>query len=177
MVGVRVPHLPLFVIFKVFEPYIIFMYDMKYTKEYLQELVNKSTCFWDVVELAGVKRQEGNYRYISRKIYFYKINTDHFIDQRIGNSTNKKPLSKYLVKGKPLTLNGNRLKKRLYDSNLKKEECEFCQQGPIWNGKRISLILDHIDGDRTNNLLENLRILCPNCNATLDTHCGRNIKK
>lgn len=41
-------------------------------------------------------------------------------------------------------------------------------------GKRMSLILDHIDGDRENNELINLRIVCPNCNATLDTHCGKN---
>jgi hypothetical protein len=40
----------------------------------------------------------------------------------------------------------------------------------------MSMILDHVDGDRENNLIENLRIVCPNCNATLDTHCGKNKK-
>lgn len=39
----------------------------------------------------------------------------------------------------------------------------------------MGLILDHINGVRNDNRLENLRILCPNCNATLDTHCGRAI--
>jgi uncharacterized C2H2 Zn-finger protein len=38
----------------------------------------------------------------------------------------------------------------------------------------MSLVLDHINGVRDDHRLENLRILCPNCNATLDTHCGRN---
>ena len=38
----------------------------------------------------------------------------------------------------------------------------------------MSLILDHINGINNDNRLENLRIVCPNCNATLPTHCGRN---
>lgn len=65
------------------------------------------------------------------------------------------------------------LKKRLYDAGLKQHSCERCGQGEIWLGDRMSLILDHINGVPDDNRLENLRILCPNCNATLDTHCGR----
>ena len=38
----------------------------------------------------------------------------------------------------------------------------------------MSLILDHVNGVHDDNRLENLRIVCANCNATLDTHCGRN---
>jgi hypothetical protein len=39
------------------------------------------------------------------------------------------------------------------------------------------LILDHINGVRDDNRLENLRIVCPNCAATLETHCGRQNRK
>lgn len=42
--------------------------------------------------------------------------------------------------------------------------------------KKLSLILDHINGINNDNRLENLRIVCPNCNATLDTHCRKNNK-
>jgi transposase-like protein len=38
----------------------------------------------------------------------------------------------------------------------------------------MALILDHVNGVADDNRLENLRIVCPNCAATLDTHCGRN---
>lgn len=41
----------------------------------------------------------------------------------------------------------------------------------------MSLILDHINGVYNDNRLENLRIVCPNCNATLETHCGRHNSK
>jgi 5-methylcytosine-specific restriction endonuclease McrA len=44
-----------------------------------------------------------------------------------------------------------------------------------WRDGLIPLELDHVDGDRTNNLLENLRLLCPTCHALTDTYCGRNI--
>jgi hypothetical protein len=40
----------------------------------------------------------------------------------------------------------------------------------------MSLILDHVNGVATDNRLENLRIVCPNCAATLDTHCGRKLR-
>jgi hypothetical protein len=40
----------------------------------------------------------------------------------------------------------------------------------------MSLILDHVNGVRDDHRIENLRIVCPNCNATLDTHCGRNAR-
>jgi hypothetical protein len=65
------------------------------------------------------------------------------------------------------------LKRRLFDEGLKKRACEMCGQGEVWNGRRMALILDHVSGVRDDNRLENLRIVCPNCAATLDTHCNR----
>jgi hypothetical protein len=49
----------------------------------------------------------------------------------------------------------------------------MCGQGEMWRGVRMGLVLDHVNGVWNDNRLENLRFLCPNCNATLDTHCGR----
>lgn len=41
----------------------------------------------------------------------------------------------------------------------------------------MSLILDHINGDNSDHRIENLRIVCPNCNATLPTFSGKNVKR
>jgi len=61
--------------------------------------------------------------------------------------------------------------------HLMKEQnncCQICGLENIWNGKNIILILDHIDGDASNNRRENLRLVCPNCDSQLDTYKSKN---
>lgn len=73
------------------------------------------------------------------------------------------------------TYSTTNLKYRLYDENLKERKCELCGQTEDWQGKHMSLILDHINGINDDHRLVNLRIVCPNCNATLPTHSGKNV--
>lgn len=47
--------------------------------------------------------------------------------------------------------------------------CTACGTGSVWNGKPLTLDMDHIDGDRANNLPSNLRLLCPNCHTQTET--------
>ena len=61
-----------------------------------------------------------------------------------------------------------KLKHRLYEAGLKKNECEECFISE-WNGKSIECELDHKDGDRSNHLFDNLQILCPNCHSQTET--------
>lgn len=66
-------------------------------------------------------------------------------------------------------------------SNLKKKmlavgwvnECAVCGIGPAWHGKLLSLQVDHINGERTDNREENLRLICPNCHSQTDTFAGK----
>ena len=56
---------------------------------------------------------------------------------------------------------------------MKEHKCESCGISE-WLGKPLSLELDYINGDRYDNRLQNLRILCPNCHAQTDTYRGKN---
>ena len=75
------------------------------------------------------------------------------------------------------TYDRGKLKKRLFAQGLKQRVCELCGQGEIWNGRRMALVLDHINGVSNDHRLENLQIVCANCAATLETHCGRNVPR
>ena len=88
---------------------------------------------------------------------------------------NKIPLAKILDGGHP-QYQTNKLKKRLIKEGLKTNQCEECKITE-WNGKAIVMELDHIDGDRTNHSLENLKILCPNCHSQTETFRGKNVKR
>ena len=62
----------------------------------------------------------------------------------------------------------------ILDSQLHK--CAICGMPKVWNNKPINFILDHIDGDASNNKRDNLRLICPNCDSQLPTYKSRNKK-
>ena len=148
-----------------------------WTKDNLNEIVKTSTCKSDVLKKLNLRPFTGNYDTLKRYIKIYNIDISHFKRAIfVGhNFTNKIPLVDILIKDSKYT-NRVALKERLYKEGVKKRECELCGQGEEWQGKHMSLILDHINGVNDDNRPENLRIVCPNCNGTLDTHCGKNTK-
>src|SRR4051794_21765253 len=146
-----------------------------FTEHQLREAVAVSRSISEVLRHLGMRPAGGNHGTISKYLEVWAIPHDHFDPHWAQREAIKRapvPLSKVMVRGS--TYKRGELKRRLYAEGLKQPICELCGQGDIWHGRRMALILDHANGDATDNRLENLRIVCANCNATLDTHCGRN---
>lgn len=120
----------------------------------------------------------GNYRTIRHYAEdVWRIPIDHFDPDAVRRAALARqpiPLEEILVQGS--TYQRSLLKERLFAEGLKARRCELCGQNEMWHGRRMSLILDHVNGVHDDNRLDNLRIVCANCNATLDTHCGRNTR-
>ena len=91
--------------------------------------------------------------------------------QKSTDLKKKEALERY-ENGKYKHLANGALKKILITSG-KKYKCDDCGINE-WKGKKLSLQLEHIDGDSFNGSIENLKFLCPNCHSITDTYCGKN---
>jgi DNA-binding CsgD family transcriptional regulator len=84
------------------------------------------------------------------------------------------PLDELLVAGK--RRGRENLKRRLLAAGLKQERCEGCGISE-WLGRPISLELHHVNGDKHDNRIENLQLLCGNCHSQTHTWGGRNRRR
>ena len=93
----------------------------------------------------------------------------------IGIRKNKPkiPLEEIIFKNSYPNYQTYKLKQRLLEEGIKSNNCEIC--GIVeWNGNSINMELHHIDGNRTNHLLENLKRICPNCHSQTNNYRAKN---
>jgi predicted small metal-binding protein len=145
----------------------------RYTEEEARRAVAESKSWAETLRNLGMCTSGGAAPILRKYVEIWGISTDHFdpyASQR-GKRNPLRPLSEVLVENS--TYSRGNLKERLFREGYKPRYCELCGQGEEWQGRRMSLILDHVNGIGNDNRFQNLRIVCPNCAATLDTHCGR----
>jgi hypothetical protein len=145
----------------------------RFTDEELIIAVKESYSMRAVLQKIGLTPAGGNYESVAKYIQVLGLDISHFLGQAILRGQSHKygtrPIEEILVKGK--IENTWRLKQRLLNEGLKERRCEDCG-GTEWNGQEIPLELHHINGDRTDNRLCNIQLLCPNCHAFTDNYRG-----
>lgn len=100
-----------------------------------------------------------------------KIKENHLSPTYPLRHTVESLLKTYFVKGKP-----QKIPLKYLENFRDTTKCEECSQPNEWNNKPLRMQIDHINGDTTDNRLENLRVLCPNCHTQTDTW-GRRKRK
>lgn len=113
----------------------------------------------------------GSHKAILERIHDLGLDTSHW--QKGQLQTIKYSDEEYYVKN---SVRGSGLKRRILKDHKIEYKCALCGNNGQWRGYKISLHLDHINGDHLDNRLENLRFLCPNCHAQTETYSGKNVK-
>ena len=100
-----------------------------------------------------------------------------YVPNQSGKGTSKKstayPLAEIIEHNLHPQYQSYKLKQRLIREGVKENRCEVCAVTE-WLGQPLQMELHHIDGDRTNHLLENLLMICPNCHSQTDTFRAKN---
>lgn len=125
----------------------------------------------------GLKVNNGNYRKaeaIAKYNGLKLVKHDSTTNGQLLSKANKIPDDEFFVDG--ILRNGNSIKKRLLSKGIP-DICAECGQEPFWNGKPLVLTVDHIDGNKFNNLIDNLRILCWHCHSQTDTYSNNRGRK
>jgi transposase-like protein len=145
----------------------------RYSDEAITEAVIASSSVSDVCRRLGMRPASGSHQHMSRRIKAIGIDTSHFHENawRTGPSARgfKKP-EDILIR-RPTSARRQvtgQLRRAMVDCGVA-EVCQVCSLGKMWNDQPLTLQIDHVDGDWTNDVFENLRFLCPNCHTQQET--------
>lgn len=137
-------------------------------EEEFRQLIKESYSYNEVLRKINMGHGRSSNDIIKRRCQQLDISCEHF--KKTGNKACPRYSLKEILIEESTYTNSNRLKIRLINEGLLKEECYICGNKGIWLNKPLSLQLDHINGIHNDNRIENLRILCPNCHTQTETY-------
>jgi Zn finger protein HypA/HybF involved in hydrogenase expression len=148
-----------------------------WTDEQFIAAVRDNICISDVIRELGLTLGGGSYKIVHKHADRLSLDTSHWKGCGHGKvnghlrqfNFKKMPLEEILVEESTYVSTSN-LKMRLCKEGLLDDsKCEICGLPHKWQGKFLIFILDHINGKNKDNRLENLRLLCPNCDSQQPT--------
>jgi len=155
----------------------------KHSRQELLKAVSNSLSIRELLTKLGMAPKGGNYETIKSRLQKEEISTSHFLgmgwkkDRKFPSERRKIQdiLIEHSVYSSGLSYNSYQVKNLLFENNLKDKICEVC--GIVdWQSKEIKFELHHINGNRKDNRIENLKILCPNCHSQTDNFRSKNSK-
>ena len=147
-----------------------------WTDEQFRDAVARSTNLPDVIRALGLRAAGGNHASMKRNIARLNLDTSHFNNERrvrglrARHAARSLSLGEIFCESSPACGHSLRKHARLYVTPF---ACAYCSNAGRWQGKPLTLQLDHVNGKHDDNRLENLRWLCPNCHSQTETFAGR----
>ena len=142
------------------------------TKEELLELVNSCNTFSEILSRFGLQNRGRNADTLKRRLIKFGISYDDLINRSKQNRNERlraKKIPNELIFCEKNSVYSRILRSRLISDKLIPYICQKCGNNGEWMGELISLQVDHINGIPSDNRLENLRFLCPNCHSQTET--------
>ena len=137
-----------------------------------ENLLKQAHTWKELALLMGYKTASGGtINTIQRRAKRLNLDTSHFTSY--SQHTNKHIPDEELFT-KESNVAQTTVRRRMLQDETVPYRCAICDLGQIWNGKPLTLRLDHINGNNRDNRRENLRWVCPNCDSQLPTYSGKN---
>ncbi|RTL00408.1 MAG: HNH endonuclease, partial [Proteobacteria bacterium] len=131
------------------------------------ELVKKSKTMSSLLSFFGLANKGGNYKTCRDRIKELNLDTSHFLGRNDSSNFHRKITKETFLSRLTAGSNHSRnhLKTNIIKFNIIEYKCYQCNNVGFWQGRHLSLQLDHINGISDDNRVENLRFLCPNCHS------------